>query len=89
MTKPTSITAPHYVDLKSLAAYASCSVRWLRERLVDRTNPLPHYGVAGKILVKLEEFHAWMTAYRVASTSTSLNEIVESVVTQVTRPRVA
>ena len=47
---------PGYFDLKALAAYSSCSVRWLRDRLVDRLHPLPHYRIEGKILVKREEF---------------------------------
>ena len=76
-----------YFDMKSLAVYASCSVRWLRDRLVDRNHPLPHYRIGGKLLVKRDEFDCWMIAHRVGSPTTELNEIVESVVAQVSQTR--
>lgn len=77
---------PYYMDLKVLAAYASCSVRWLRDRLVDRSCPLPHYRIAGKLLVKRDEFDAWMRAHRVETPSIELDQIVDGVVRQVTQP---
>lgn len=73
---------PSFLDLKSLAAYSSCSVRWLRDRLVDRLHPLPHYRVGGKLLVKRDEFDRWMETQRVVRPSEQLTEIVESVVAQ-------
>jgi hypothetical protein len=76
-----------YLNIKSLAVYASCSVRWLRDRLLDRKHPLPHYRVGGKLLVKRDEFDSWMIAHRVGSPTTELNEIVESVVAEVSEPR--
>jgi len=78
---------PGYLDLKTLAAYSCCSVRWLRDRLVDRLDPLPHYRVGGKLLVKPEEFDHWMAAHRVVCQSAELAQIVESVVAQVCPPR--
>jgi hypothetical protein len=77
---------PGYFDLKTLAAYSCCSVRWLRDRLVDRVHPLPHYRVGGKLLVKRDEFDSWMRAHRIGSLTTQLNEIVESVVAKVSQP---
>jgi hypothetical protein len=82
----TIVPSPQYFDLKSLAIYASCSIRWLRDRLVDRSHPLPHFRIAGKLLVKREDFEAWISAYRVGSASTDLQHIVDSVLEQVTRP---
>lgn len=76
-----------YFNLKTLAAYSSCSVRWLRDRLVDRVHPLPHYRVGGKLLVKRDEFDRWMEAQRVAHPSGQLTEIVESVVAQICSPQ--
>jgi hypothetical protein len=78
---------PEYMDLRTLAAYACCSVRWLRDRLVDRSHPLPHFRIAGKLLVKREDFDSWMSDYRMGSASTDLEHIVDSIVTEVTRPR--
>ena len=71
---------PGYLDLKALAAYSSCSVRWLRDRLVDRLHPLPHYRIEGKILVKREEFDRWLSGSHVVNSAHGLSEIVDSVV---------
>lgn len=54
-----------YLSLQSLAVYADVSVRTLRNYLADATNPLPHYKMHGKILVKRSEFDAWMRTFRV------------------------
>ncbi|SPP64721.1 helix-turn-helix domain-containing protein [Nitrospira lenta] len=86
MKSPTHVQ-PSFLDLKTLAAYSSCSVRWLRDRLVDRMYPLPHYRVGGKLLVKRDEFDRWMEAQRVTHPSDQLTEIVESVVAQICPPR--
>ncbi|WP_413936733.1 helix-turn-helix domain-containing protein [Nitrospira sp. BLG_1] len=71
---------PGYFDLKALAAYSSCSVRWLRDRLVDRLHPLPHYRIEGKILVKREEFDRWLSGSHIVNSADELSEIVDSVV---------
>jgi len=81
--KLSSLNEPGYLDLKALAGYSCCSVRWLRDRLVDRMCPLPHYRIEGKILVKREEFDQWLCAFRVAMPVDGLNAIVESVIEQV------
>ena len=80
-------TIPEYLDLKSLAAHASCSVRWLRIDWSTSLHPLPHFRIAGNSLVKREDFDAWIATYRVTCASNELEQIVESVVTEVTRPR--
>ena len=67
---------PGYFDLKALAAYSSCSVRWLRDRL----HPLPNYRIEGKILVKREEFDHWLASSYVVNSADELSEIVDSVV---------
>ena len=81
--KVQSLNEPGYFDLQALAAYSCCSVRWLRDRLVDQVRPLPHYRVEGKILVKREEFDAWLSASRIVSPAGGLDDIVESVMAQV------
>lgn len=83
-------TEPGYFDLQALAVYSSCSVRWLRNRLADHHQPLPHYRVEGKILVKREEFDRWMTMHRTRQPATDVAELVESVVSQMEKsPRIA
>ena len=71
---------PGYFDLKALSAYSSCSVRWLRDRLVDRLHPLPHYRIEGKILVKREEFDRWLSGSHVVNSPDGLSDIVDAVV---------
>jgi hypothetical protein len=70
---------PHFFTMKTLAIYSSCSVRWLRDRLVDRVHPLPHYRVEGKILVKKEDFDAWMVEFRIDRATDELGDIVADV----------
>jgi hypothetical protein len=85
--KVRMLTEPGYFDLQALAQYSCCSVRWLRNRLVDHYQPLPHYRVGGKILVKREEFDRWMTTFRMMQPAHDLAELVESVVSQIQKPR--
>ncbi len=81
------MTESSYFNLRKLAAYSSCSVRWLRDRLVDQINPLPHYRIGGKLLVQRGEFDAWMDVHRVVQPSDELSQIVESVVARLRPPR--
>ena len=53
-----------FLSLKALAAYSGLSVRKLRDLLSDPAHPLPHYRVAGKILVRRSEFDAWIAKDR-------------------------
>ena len=62
-----AVTTPMdpYLSLRALAQYSTCSVRWLRDRLVDPFHPLPAYRLpGGKILVRRSEFDGWMIQYR-------------------------
>lgn len=67
-----------YFDLKGLAIYASCSVRWLRDRLTDRAHPLPHHRVEGKILIRREDFDRWISTYRVEPVRQNLDCMVDN-----------
>ena len=53
-----------YLSLRALSSYSGLSVRTLRDRLTDPRRPLPHYRLPGKLLVKRDEFDAWMARYR-------------------------
>ena len=61
-TEPSSArhSADAYLSLKALASYSGLGVRTLRDLLTQPTRPVPHYRMAGKILVKRSEFDAWM-----------------------------
>jgi len=75
-----SFSKTAYLDLQALAAYSCCSVRWLRDRLRDRTHSLPCYRVEGKVLVKIAEFDEWMAGFRKYPQPQDLDQIVDDVV---------
>lgn len=54
--------ADGYMGLRELARYAGLSVNCLRGHL--KASALPHYKLAGKILVRRSEFDAWMMRFR-------------------------
>jgi Helix-turn-helix domain len=56
--------APQYVSLRQLSTYASLSVKTLKGYLVDREHPLPHFKLLGKILIRKDDFDAWIEHYR-------------------------
>ena len=74
---------PGYYDLRALAAYSCCSIRWLRDRLVDHNHPLPHHRVEGKLLIRREDFDQWIAHYRRDRPANLLNEVVKGVIEQV------
>jgi hypothetical protein len=56
--------ADPYLSLRALAVYASCSTRWLRDRLNDPAHALPCFRLpGGKILVRRSAFDLWVNAY--------------------------
>ena len=71
------IDADKYMDLKGLSEYSSLKIPTLRDRLRD-VDPLPHFKVKGKILVKKSEFDTWMES-RFRVRESRLTEVVESV----------
>ena len=76
---------PGYFNLRALAAYSSCSVRWLRDRLADRLHPLPYHRVEGKLLVRREDFDQWMAKYRQERPADELEGVVNGVLAKVGR----
>jgi hypothetical protein len=67
VVETVTLTGPAdpYLSLRALAAYSSCSVRWLRDRLTDPVHPLPCYRLpGGKVLVRRSEADAWLARYR-------------------------
>jgi hypothetical protein len=52
---------------------------------VDRTHPLPHYRVGGKLLVKRDDFDRWVAQYRHDRTVDELNDVVSGVLAQLSR----
>lgn len=68
---------PGYFDLKALALYASCSVRWLRDRLTDKRHPLPYHRIEGKILIRREDFDTWISRFRTTHAPNELDVLVD------------
>ncbi|MBA5861621.1 MAG: hypothetical protein GDA65_02760 [Nitrospira sp. CR1.1] len=75
----SALHLPGYLDLKALAVYSSCSVRWLRDRLADPLAPLPHHRIGGKILIRREDFDVWINQFRTVRPSTELGTLVDDV----------
>lgn len=75
------VVSPGYFDLRTLAAYSSCSVRWLRDRLTDTVSPLPYHRVEGKILIKKDDFDQWISRFRMIQEPIELDTIVNGVMT--------
>lgn len=78
-TNSQIMLTPGYLDLRALAVYSSCSVRWLRDRLADQAAPLPYHRVEGKILIRREDFDLWMDGFRTIHQSADIETLVEDV----------
>ena len=57
--------APQYLSLRDLSVHSSISVKTLRAFLYHGECPLPHYRMPRKILVRVEEFDAWLKRFHV------------------------
>jgi excisionase family DNA binding protein len=73
-----------FLSLRALANYSCVSVRKLREYLEDSANPLPHYRLGGKILVRRSEFDTWMATFRQVGQA-NVARIVDSVMRDLRR----
>jgi hypothetical protein len=69
-----------YCGLKELASYCGLSVRTLRTHLVNPLQPLPHFRVRGKILVRRLEFDAWLQQFRREQEGQDLGDVVSEIV---------
>jgi len=67
-----------YLDLKTLASRTCLSVRTLRDYLVDGYHPLPHFKLAGKILIRWSDFEGWISRYKV-NENIDVDDIIKSV----------
>jgi hypothetical protein len=65
-----------YLDLRGLALYSSLAVPTLRDYMRG-LNPIPHYKLRVKVLVKQSEFDRWMEGFRVDSSK--LEQVVADV----------
>jgi hypothetical protein len=53
-----------FLDLRGLSRYSSLGVSTLRGYLKLRKDPLPHYVIRGKILIRRDEFDRWLQRFR-------------------------
>ena len=65
-----------YIDLRGLAEYSSLAVPTIRDYL-KALNPIPHYKLKGKILVRKSEFDLWIKNFQVKESR--LDKIVDDV----------
>ena len=68
-----------YLSLRDLAGYAGLSVRTLRGHLVNRTHPLPHFRIGGKIVVRQREYDEWASRFRVHQVEIEIDALVDEV----------
>ena len=67
-----------YLDLKNLSRQTCLSVRTLRDYLIDQYHPLPHFKLAGKILIRWSDFEDWILRYKVTE-NIDIDQIVKDV----------
>jgi hypothetical protein len=79
LLKSASSVQLGYFDLQALSKYCCCSVRWLRDRLVDTMCPLPHHRIGGKILIRKDDFDRWMQNFQSATSPAVLDNVVDDV----------
>ncbi len=69
-------TKPRYLSLRDLSSHSSLSIKTLRTFIYDPECPLTHYRMPRKILVKIDDFDAWLARFRVANPNIDLDRIV-------------
>ena len=68
----------NYLDLKTLSSHTCLSVRTLWDYLIDQYHPLPHFKLAGKILIRWRDFEDWISRYKVTE-NIDIDHIVKDV----------
>jgi hypothetical protein len=53
-----------YLDFRQLAQYSGLGASTLRAYTKRPKNPLPSYALPGKVLVRRDEFDAWIQQFR-------------------------
>jgi len=73
-----NLTEDNFLDLKQLSRYSTFSDSTLRGYLSDLENPIPHFRVNRKILVRKNEFDLWIEQFR--GENNDLDRIVDEVI---------
>jgi hypothetical protein len=87
---PPATTPPEERELltiKQLVAYSALSERTLRNYLKRRVQPLPHYQVDKKILIRRVEFDGWLASFRRAEQVDEIDQAVNEMLSGLTGPR--
>jgi excisionase family DNA binding protein len=84
IAEPVIALKDQYFDLKGLSAYSSLAVSTLREYL--RRGRLPHFKMAGKILIRKGEFDSWLEQFRVSAPD--VDTVAEEVLDSLKRHRI-
>jgi len=86
---PPATTPPEERELltiRQLVSYSTLSERTLRGYLKRRVQPLPHYRVEKKILIRRSEFDGWLANFRRADGGDGINNMVEEILGGLTKP---
>ena len=77
-----------YLSLRALSGYSGLSIRKLRTLLADPANPLPHYRIGSKIVVRRSEYDAWTAQFK-AVDNQSVDTVVAEVLAGLAGPRLS
>lgn len=75
------------LTIKQLVAYSGLSERTLRGYLHRPVQPLPHYRVAKKILIRRSEFDEWLIQFQRAANGDEIGRAVDELFSGLTGPR--
>jgi hypothetical protein len=73
------------LSLKELVDYSGLGERTLRGYLHRRVQPLPHYRIDKKILVRRSEFDGWLAQFRRADGGDGIDSMVEEILSGLTK----
>ncbi len=75
------------LTIGQLVAYSGLGERTLRGYLHRRVQPLPHYRVAKKILIRRSEFDGWLDRFRRAADGDDVGRVVDEILSGLTGPQ--
>ncbi len=74
------------LTLRQLVVYSGLSERTLRGYLHRRVQPVPHYRVARKILVRRAEFDHWLDQFRRGADGDEIGRAVDEIFGRLAAP---
>jgi len=86
-SKETPPSERELLTIKQLVAYSTLSERTLRGYVHRLVQPLPHYQVDKKILVRRSTFDEWLAQFRHGDRGDEIAQVVDEIFSGLTMPR--